>query len=68
MVGLDLNDFKTQRAIGIILAGLVVGGLIWYFMIKDKSDELSGLKAVTAQRNDELNQILTLRPHLEKMR
>jgi type IV pilus assembly protein PilO len=68
MVNIDINDKKTQRGIGIIFLGIVAAGLIWYLQIKDMSVELKDLKATTAKKEEELNKILALRPHLENMR
>ena len=68
MSKIDFNSVKTQRAIVIILVGIIASGLIWYFQISPQSGTLSELQKTAVRRQEELNKILILRPQLERMR
>jgi type IV pilus assembly protein PilO len=68
MINIDINDTKTQRTIIIILIGIIITGLIWYFQIQKQAVVLKELKSLSAKRNEELNKIYALKPELEKMR
>ncbi|MDR0304866.1 MAG: type 4a pilus biogenesis protein PilO [Chitinispirillales bacterium] len=65
---IDLSDAKTQKIIAIILIGIIVVGLIGNFQIRVKHLELKALKTKSAQKTEELNKILVLKPQLEMMR
>lgn len=65
---MDLSNIKTIRTVIIILIGVIAAGLIGYFQIRVKLEELNNLKATAIQKNEELNKILTLKPQLDRMR
>jgi type IV pilus assembly protein PilO len=65
---IDFSERKTQIATAILVVGIIGAGLIGYFQIMPKMDSLSQLKTRAAQLNRELDEILALRPQLDRMR
>ncbi|MCL2844917.1 MAG: type 4a pilus biogenesis protein PilO [Chitinivibrionia bacterium] len=67
-INIDFSDRKTQIIAAILAVGIIGAGLLVYFKIMPRMENLRNLNARSAQLTQELDRILELRPQLDRMR
>jgi type IV pilus assembly protein PilO len=65
---IDFNDPKIQKIILIILIGVALSGAIYYFQITPATEDLAVIISKRDKKQQELNEIRTIKPQLEKLR
>jgi type IV pilus assembly protein PilO len=65
---IDINDPKVKNVLLIIFIGIALAGAIYYFQVIPQQESLATAEVRLQKKQDELNEILTIKPQLEKLR
>jgi len=65
---IDIRSPKIQAMFGIIIACIAITWLWHQYIIKEKRAKTEELKSTYKVKQDELNKIISMRPHLTRLR
>ncbi len=65
---IDFRDKKVQQITAILLFGIIIAGLIFWFQIKENRVVLEDAISVRDTKQKELNKVRALKPQLDQLR